>query len=457
MSATKQRTTSRRMVLAGASGLGALALLPACGQSGAGQAGSQSNAGAAKGKVTFMTQGGGPQDVDRYKPLIDDYNAKKGPVTIDLLEGDPGGAAVNAQGKLITMVAAGSAPDAFWTHAYISPTLAKLNMLADLQPYLKKDKDVKLSNYFEAPTKDYATDDGKQLGLPREATTTLLVYNKELMQKNGVTFPTESWTWDDFLKAAQQLTKGEGAQKTWGVAGIVGVGGAPYYPYVKVWQEGGDVVDKTRTKMTLHQSPAVDQMQWIADLINKQNVHPWADSFPGQNMMEGWATGRIGMAVSISVYTNFNKAQFDWDIMHIPKGKTRVTRTASAGHSMTAASKNKDAAWEIVKLLGSKPAYELWAKLGLTLPTYREVANSPLVINPNQPPKSAKIALDAFDYARPEPISGDWGNVGSEISKAMNDVYAGKSDAKSALTAIVPVVESLLAKTPATTPATPAK
>ena len=215
------------------------------------------------------------------------------------------------------------------------------------------------------------------------------------MQKNGVTFPTESWTWDDFLKAAQQLTKGEGAQKTWGVAGIVGVGGAPYYPYVKVWQEGGDVVDKTRTKMTLHQSPAVDQMQWIADLINKQNVHPWADSFPGQNMMEGWATGRIGMAVSISVYTNFNKAQFDWDIMHIPKGKTRVTRTASAGHSMTAASKNKDAAWEIVKLLGGKPAYELWAKLGLTLPTYKEVANSPLVLNPSQPPKSAKIKLSA--------------------------------------------------------------
>src|SRR5438105_4827489 len=107
MSATMKRTTSRRRVLASASGLGTAALLAACGQSGAGQAGSQSSAGAAKGKVTFMTQGGGPQDVDRYKPLIDDYNAKKGPVTIYLLEGDPGGAAVNAQGKLITMVAAG--------------------------------------------------------------------------------------------------------------------------------------------------------------------------------------------------------------------------------------------------------------------------------------------------------------------------------------------------------------
>ena len=70
------------------------------------------------------------------------------------------------------------------------------------------------------------------------------------------------------------------------------------------------------------------------------------------------------------------------------------------------------------------------------------------MLNPNAPPKSAKIATDAFAYARPEPISGDWGNVGAEISKAMAEVYAGKVDAKGALTPIVPVVESLLSKTP---------
>ena len=162
------------------------------------------------------------------------------------------------------------------------------------------------------------------------------------------------------------------------------------------------------------------------------------------------------MYVQISVYTNFNQAQFDWDIVPLPRGKTQVTRTASAGHSMTAASKNKDAAWEALKFLGSKPAYEHWAKSGLTIPTYKEVAESPLVLNPNAPPKSAKIATDAFAYARPEPISGDWGNVGAEISKAMNEVYAGKVDAKGALTPIVPVVESLLSKTPvAATPAPP--
>jgi multiple sugar transport system substrate-binding protein len=405
-----------------------------------------------------MSQSAAPTDQERYKPLVDQYNAAGNKVKIDLIQGDAGGAAVNAQGKVIAMAAAGTAPDVFWTHAYISPNLAKLGLLADINPYIKRDKDFKVGNYFEAPFKDYEAD-GKQFGVPREATTTIMIINKDLFQKSGVPLPAANWTWDDFLKAAQQMTRGDGSGKTWGIAGYTGPASAPYYAAIKAWQEGGDIVDKTRTKFTLHQTPAVEQIQWVADLVTRHRVHPFGDEFPGTTGREAWGSGRIGMYVQISVYPDFSQAQFDWDIVPLPKGKTQVTRTASAGHSMTAASKNKDAAWEVLKMLGSKPSYEHWAKLGLTIPTFKEVAESPLVLNPNAPPKSAKVATDAFAYARPEPISGDWGNVGAEITKALADVYAGKLEAKAALQAIVPVVESLLSKTPvaaAAATATPA-
>lgn len=115
---------------------------------------------------------------------------------------------------------------------------------------------------------------------------------------------------------------------------------------------------------------------------------------------------------------------------------------------MTSAGKNKDAAWEFLKFLGSKAAYEHWAKLGLTIPTHKDVASSPLVLKPDTAPKNAKLALDAFAYAKPEPISGDWGNVGNEITKAMGPVYEGKATAKDALTSIVGMIEGLLGKVP---------
>ncbi|NBX47113.1 MAG: extracellular solute-binding protein [Chloroflexi bacterium] len=162
---------------------------------------------AAKGKVVFMTQGTDPADEARYKPLGELFNDKKGSVTVDIIQGDAGGGAVNAQAKLIALVASGTAPDVFWTHAYISPNLQKLNLLADISPYLASDKDVKLTDFFEAATKDYNVG-GKQYGLPREATTTNLVYNKELFAKNGVSLPDESWTWETYLDAAKKMTGG---------------------------------------------------------------------------------------------------------------------------------------------------------------------------------------------------------------------------------------------------------
>lgn len=440
------RTSTRRGVLSSTAAFAGSGLLAACGtRTASGPGGAQPSG--PRGKVIFMSQGTDPGDQERYKPLVEQFNARGGPVTIDLIQGDPGGSAVHAQAKLIALVASGTPPDLFWTHAYITPNLIKLGLLEDISPYMRRDRDFNPANYFEAPFKDYEAN-GKQYGIPREATTTILIVNKDLFQKLGVPLPTENWTWDDYLRAAQALTGGSGPAQTWGVAGWGGTGSASYYAPIKAWQEGGDIVDATRTKFTLHLSPAVEQMQWVADLITKHRVHPFGETFPGQNMAEAWNTGRIGMVTSICVYTNFNKATFEWDIAHLPRGTRRVTRTASAGHSMTAASKNKDAAWEVLKFLGSKPAYEHWAKLGLTIPTFKEVAASPLVLNPNTPPKSAKIAQDAFAYARPEPIAGDWGNVQAEIGRAMNRVYASETDAKSALSAIVQVVESLLAKVP---------
>ncbi|HEX2035376.1 MAG TPA: sugar ABC transporter substrate-binding protein [Chloroflexota bacterium] len=447
MPGTLADVVTRRKLFGAAGSTGIIAAgLTACGP-GAGTSGGQPPSGQPGGKVVLMSQGTDPADQERYQPLVETYNARGGPVTIELIQGDAAGGATGAQAKLIALTAAGTAPDVFWNHASVAPNLIKLRLLAPITPYVKRDKDFKLDSLFEAPIKNYEAQD-VLYGLPREATTTIMVLNKELMQKNGVPMPSPSWTWDDFLKLVQQLTRDTGGESTFGAAGWAGSGSAVYYPWIKVWQEGGDVVDSTRTKFTLHQSPAIEQVQWIADLVTRHRVNPYGEAFPGRNLQEAWNAGRLGTVVQYSVYNTFNKAPFEWDIAPMPRGKSRSTRTASAGHSMTAGSKIKDAAWEVLKYLGSKPAYEHWARLGLTLPAHKEVANGPLVLDPQLPPKSAKVALEAFEYARAEPVSGDWTAVQSEIGKAMNEVFAGTAEARTALSAIAPTVEALLSKTP---------
>jgi multiple sugar transport system substrate-binding protein len=426
---------SRRAILATSAG-GMLAGSAALGLAACGAA--TENAGpaktAAQGKVTFMSQQAGAVDQGRYKPVVDQFNAQGGPVTIDLIEG--GGGVLEVQQKLITVVAAGTAPDLFWNHAYLSPSLVKARIPADIGELVKKDKDFKLSNYFETSLKDYEWD-SKQYGISLWATTTLVVANLTLFKKNGVTLPTEAWTWDDFLKTATQLSRGVGTEQTWGVGNST-----DNLPIIKAWQEGGDMVDKTRTKWTLHETPAVEQVQWVADLITRHHVYPEKAVDPG------WNSGRVGMIVALSDYNPYNKAEFEWDVFHLPRGKSRVTRTASAGYSMAAATKNKDAAWVAFKYLGSKPMYENLAKLGVTIPTHKEVANSPLVLKPDTPPKNAKVGLDGFAYARTEPINGEWATIRADYAKALNDVFAGTTSAKNAFSAIAPSMDQLLGKVP---------
>src|SRR5688500_2112116 len=161
----------------------------------------------ASGKVVFMSQGTDPNDEARYKPLVEQFNAKASGVTIDHIQGDPGGSAVAAQGKVIALAAAGTPPDIFWTHAYVAPNLAKLGLTCNINPFNKCDKDIELTNLFEASVKDYDFD-GKQSAMPRAATTMVTIINKELFHKNGVPLPRDNWTWVDFLKAAQSMSKG---------------------------------------------------------------------------------------------------------------------------------------------------------------------------------------------------------------------------------------------------------
>ena len=123
------------------------------------------------------------------------------------------------------MPAAGTAPDVFWTHAYVSPNLAKLGLLGDINSYIKRDKDFKVQQLLRGAVQGLRGD-GKQFGVPREATTTVVIINKELFQKRASPCRPPTGPRDDFLRAAQQMTRGDGSAKTWGAGGFVGPGSA---------------------------------------------------------------------------------------------------------------------------------------------------------------------------------------------------------------------------------------
>lgn len=436
---------SRRAFLRNSAlGLGALTLAACAAPVAAPAAPGAAAPEAAATNITFLTQGGVDSE-NRYIPIQEMFAEVDPNVTVEMIW-HPGGA-IEIQQKLLTMIAGGEAPDMYWTHTYINPGLAKRNVPLALDDLFASDTSWSMDDYFAAPIADFQLD-GKQYAMPRETTASVMIYNKTLIEESGAPLPTEDWTWDDFVEIARTVTRGEGAEKVYGVANF----NANAYTFVRVWQKGGDVVSDDRTQFTMNEEPGVAAVQSIADLIHQDGVHITGAELAGRPFAEVFLTGTIGMFPQFSVFSAILPAEFEWDITHMPHNadEARTTRVASAGHSIYSGTQKVEAAWSWLRMVESQAAFEHLAATGLSVPSHRAVAESPAYLSEDTPPESKHVFLEGLNYGRPEPVAGDWIGVHREITSALEGVYGiSARDPKTALDDIADLVNDLIAAEPA--------
>jgi len=367
--------------------------------------------------ITFLTQGGANSEA-RYNPIYDMFQEQDGTVAVDFIW-HPGGA-TDIQQKLLTLIAGGDAPDVYWTHTYINPGLAARDVPLALDDLFAADDSWSRDEYFAGSVQDFQVN-GVQYGMPRETTSTVMIYNKTLLEESGAALPGDDWTWDEFVEIANTVTQGEGAEKIYGVGNFT----ENAYTFVRCWQLGGDVLNEERTEFTMDQGGALDAVRQIQSLIHEQGVHTSGAALADRPLSEVFLTGNIGMFPQFSVFSSILPAEFEWDIAHMPVNpdETRTTRVASAGHSIYSGTELVDGAWAWLRMVESEDAFMHLAETGMSVPAHIAVAESPVHLDPDQPPASKEIFLDALNYGRPEPVAGDWIAVHGEIRTALEGVY----------------------------------
>ena len=120
---------------------------------------------------------------------------------------------------LLTALAGDDAPDAFLVDDEDVPRIVDRGGALDLAPYLGR---VGVDPARYDPTLLAVFRRGAGLyGLPRGYTPVVVAYNRDLLDRAAIPYPTDDWTWDDFLRVAKQLTRdtdGDGAIDQWGSA-----------------------------------------------------------------------------------------------------------------------------------------------------------------------------------------------------------------------------------------------
>lgn len=149
------------------------------------------------------------EDQSTMQTLIDNFHKTHPNITVDYVKNDPS----QYLDRLQTRIQDGSGPDIFIYHNTWLPML-----IGDLSP-LSSDvitPDQFKQAYYPVMQQDL-TQNGALYGIPMEADTLALFVNPKLLDAAGVQVPTN---WDQFVKAANQLTVKEanGKIKTAGAA-----------------------------------------------------------------------------------------------------------------------------------------------------------------------------------------------------------------------------------------------
>jgi multiple sugar transport system substrate-binding protein len=351
--------------------------------------------------------------------------------------------------KVRTMIAGGKAPDLFASGDVQIPTIVRKRYAQNLTPTIQAES-YDLSNFYPEVLKGLTFED-KLVGLTDNWDTQVLYYNKSLFDKHGVAYPTEDWTWEDFVAAARKLTSGSGTGKTYGAV----YDAAWFAPvYDQIWSNGGDVISADGKTCQLNTPTAQQSIQSIADLFREGLApSPSALDQPGSEASQLFLSGKAAMGIGVggrwAAFDFQDVKAFDWRVAPLPKGSAgRANFFHLSMFSIAADAKNKAGAWKFLKFIVSPEGIRMGAESARGIPSRKALATDP-VIAENELAKAHDAYqpfLDSLPTAHSAPYITEFGKVDDEISSGLDPVWSGRKRAAEVTGPICQAVDQLLAQ-----------
>lgn len=345
--------------------------------------------------------------------------------------------------RLLTLIAAGEAPDVIYMQGGFVRPLAAREALVNLEPYVERDSQFFRENTFYPGWLNATNYQGQRYGIIQEFTPLVIYYNQRLFDEAGISYPDTNWTWKTFLESAQKLTepgKHFGfAMDTWYLM---------WPPFV--WQNSGHIFNKDGTKCLLDQPEAYEGIQFLADLTYKYKVAPTPAIAYELGFADGiFMAGKVAMTVTgawmIPDY-RVSITGFNWDVGPLPKGKQRATSAPNLYYGISTQSEHPEEAWKFIKFLTGKEGQKIIAQSSIAIPgiTNKEVTE---LFLEKSPLEHAQVFFDSMKYAHFQFelfVKRQREIAQVVIQPAIDSVIKGSKTAEEAMKEIVPKINQML-------------
>ncbi|HHV54182.1 MAG TPA: sugar ABC transporter substrate-binding protein [Firmicutes bacterium] len=343
--------------------------------------------------------------------------------------------------KLQTLTAAGQPPDLVFLWSFQFAEFARAGFFLPLDQELDP---AYLARFFPDFVK-YGRFEGRLYGLPITGGPASIMYHPDQFDAAGVAPPSAADGWDDFVRKAQALTvdrNGDGEPEQWGFV---------WYEVVIrdwmtwIWRNGGDLFSADERRFLLNETPAVEAIQWLADLSNRHRVTPpepvlWVT--PWTLFNQGKAAMYAEGAWSLD---GLREQRLPQDAAPFPRRKTEAVALEAyylAVHRNSAHA--KEAVALAAFLAGDPECQRAMNRWGWGIPSVAQVAYDTL--RQEKARWNIQVFLEplAKGVTRMMPYPLNWGPVQETIRNAYRKVFDGTTPPRQAAEAIKPKIESLI-------------
>ena len=325
--------------------------------------------------------------------------------------------------KLEAAATSNKMPDIFWMHTNEILKYADNDKLVDCSSIVETDK------FSEISLSNASGSDGTLYAVPKDKDTVGLVYNKEMFDAAGVSYPDETWTWDTLCEASQKIYDATGFY------GYMAYGDDQLGYWNFVYQAGGSILteDKSRANFT---DPATKMGMEFYINLQKNDWCPtqtyFAETAPGTAFFSGKGSMFFeGNWNILSELQNYPDMVGKWDVAVLPKcpnpmnGDGRATISNGLSYATTKTNKHLDVVMDVLKFFGSEEGQRIQGESGAAIPAYEGLEDTWVGVF-DQYPIDVTPFIDMFEYciqsvnnaARPE-----WK---TPVSDTLLKIYTGE-------------------------------
>ena len=341
--------------------------------------------------------------------------------------------------KLEAAATSGKMPDIFWMHTNELLKYADNGMLADCSDI------VDTSKFSEVSLSNASGSDGTLYAVPKDKDTVGLVYNKEMFDAAGVSYPDESWTWDDLTDASQKIYDATGKY------GYMAYGDDQLGYWNFVYQNGGYILNEDKTQAGFTQPATAEAMKFYIGL----QQYDWC---PDQNYFAETAPGTAFFSEKGAMFfegdwnilaelQNYPEMQGKWDVAVLPKapnpvnGDGRATISNGLSYATAANNKNLDTVKDVLKFFGSEEGQRIQGESGAAIPAYIGLEETFLGVF-EEYDINMQVFLDMFDYSIQSVNNASRPEWKSKVNDELLKMYAGTVDIDTGLQNMQNIVDA---------------